>query len=260
MALVDTHCHLNHESFRNEIEQALERARAAGIERLLVVGYNIASSREAVALAENHSCLWAAVGVHPHEASSLDVSALAELREMAGHERVAAFGEIGLDYHYDHSPRELQRSAFRAQLDLALAMDLPVVIHCRAAYGETLRLLGEAGAHRGVMHCWGGSMAEAEQALALGFHLGIGGTITFKNAAEVRSVAAKAPADRLLLETDAPYLAPVPQRGKRNEPAFLIHVRDALAAARGVPGRQLALETSRNARRLFWGADLAEGA
>lgn len=260
MALVDTHCHLNHESLRHEIEPALERARAAGVERILVVGYNIASSREAIALAEIHDCLWAVVGLHPHEASSLDSRALDALRELARHDRVVAYGEIGLDYHYDHSPRDVQQTAFRMQLEVALAEDLPVVIHCRSAYGETLRILGEAGVRRGVMHCWGGTVADAEQALSLGLHLGIGGTITFKNAGEVRSAAALAPADRLLLETDAPYLAPVPLRGKRNEPAFLIHVRDALAGVRTVPARQIDEETSRNARRLFWGENSADDA
>lgn len=251
--LTDTHCHLNHERLAEDLPDVLAHAAEAGVERLLVVGFDRESSREAVRLAEMLPGVYAAVGVHPHDARHYDAETEAELRGMAENPRVVALGEIGLDYHYDFSPREAQFAAFRAQTELARETGLPIILHCREAYGDVLEVLAEENAAEigGVMHCWAGTAAEAERALSLGLYLGIGGVLTFKNAGELRDIARTAPEDRLLVETDAPYLAPVPHRGKRNEPAYVALVAQALAQLRDIPLEALAKTTSRNAETLF---------
>ncbi|MCC6728894.1 MAG: TatD family hydrolase [Chthonomonadales bacterium] len=250
--LVDTHCHLNHERFADD-GGVLDRARAAGVGRFLVVGYNIPSSAEAVQIAEREPDVFAAVAVHPHDASVYNDEAEAAIRAWTNHPRVAAVGEIGLDYHYDLSPREAQGRAFRAQCRIAREAGLPVVVHCRSAYGDTLALLAEelGDGARGVMHCWAGARGEARRALELGLHLGFGGMITFRGAEEAREAAREAPADRVLVETDAPYLAPDPHRGKRNEPAYAPIVASRLAELRGLDDRELAAQTTANAFALF---------
>jgi TatD DNase family protein len=251
--IVDTHCHLNHEQLREETAALLERARAAGVLSAVVIGFDLPSSEEAVRLARNHASLYAAVGIHPHAAESYDSGVEARLAELAGAPEVVAIGEIGLDFHYDPSAREAQERAFRPQLALARSAGLPVVIHCREAYAETLDIL-EGDLQRelgGVMHCWGGATGEAERALNLGMSLGIGGVITFKNAESLREVVSGAPLDRLLLETDAPYLAPAPYRGKRNEPAHARIVAESLAALRSLSVEETAQATTANAHRLF---------
>lgn len=221
---------------------------------MIVIGYDLPSSEQAVALAEAHAPeLWAAVGVHPHDAKSWDAATAARLRSLSDHPRVVAWGEIGLDFHYDFSPRPAQYAAFRAQMALARESGLPVVIHCREAYPETLQVLQEERADEigGVMHCWAGTPAEAEQTTALGMALGIGGTLTFKNAQPIRDAAQAAPLELLLLETDAPYLAPMPHRGKRNEPAYTHLVAEKLAELRGLTLEEIARLTTANARRIF---------
>lgn len=252
--LVDTHCHLNSEALADEAGEAVARALEAGVERMVVVGYDMTSSEEAVALAERLAPVYAAVAVHPHDARNYDARAEARLRELAAHPCVVAIGEIGLDYHYDFSPVEEQAAAMQAQLRLAEEAGLPVIIHCREAYRDVLDALERAEGARAngvVMHCWAGEPAEAKRALALGCHLGIGGVVTFKNAEAVRTAARAAPADRLLVETDAPYLAPVPHRGKRNEPAYTRLVAEKLAEVRGEPLEAVAAQTTRNALALF---------
>lgn len=251
--LIDSHCHLNHEQFAGDLPQTVARAEAADVRRMVVVGYDIPSSEQAVGLAERFASVYAAVAVHPHDAKDYDARAEARLRAWAAHPKVVAIGEIGLDYHYDFSPRAAQFAALQAQLALAHEVGLPVIIHCREAYDDVLDVLeaGQVGAVGGVMHCWGGTAAEAERALALGLCLGFGGALTFKNAEPTRTVARAVPSDRLLVETDAPYLAPVPHRGRRNEPAYTRLVAERLADLRGLSWENMAEVTTANARRLF---------
>lgn len=251
--MIDTHCHLNSERFAGDVQSAVDRAAAAGVEKMLVVGYDLPSSRLAVQLADVHpGVICAVVGVHPHDARNWSAEAAAEVRQLAAHLAVVAIGEIGLDFHYDFSTPEEQYAPFREQLALAREAGLPVVVHCREAYPETLAVLAEAGEPvAGVMHCWGGSDLEAARCVELGMHLGFGGTLTFKNADQVRACARAAPLDRILLETDAPYLAPVPYRGQRNEPAYVVEVAKRLAELRETTVEAVDETTTTNALRLF---------
>ena len=258
--LIDTHCHFNHKKLAEEIPQAIGRAQEADVQQMIVVGYDMASSEEAVRLSEAYpGTLFAAIGVHPHDSKDWDAAAEARLRVLADHPHVVAIGEIGLDYHHDFSPRDAQERAFRAQMALAWAACLPVIIHCREAYADTLHILADEGAEEtgGVMHCWAGNLSQAEETIAMGLALGLGGTLTFKNAEEVRAVAQRARLESLLIETDAPYLAPMPYRGKTNEPAYTRLVAAKLAELRGLSLPELARLTTGNARRVF--PRLAEG-
>ncbi len=252
--LIDTHCHFNHKRFADDVPDCLARAQAADVAEMIVVGADAASSADAVALAEQYApYLFAVVGVHPHDSKDWDAATADQLRAWASHPRVVAIGEIGLDFHYDFSPRDAQYRAFREQMQIARERHLPVVIHCREAYTETLQILEEENiqALGGVMHCWAGTVEEAERTIALGMHLGFGGTLTFKNADNVRESARRVPLERILVETDAPYLAPIPHRGQRNEPAYTRLVADYLADLRGVSYAEIAEATTTNARRLF---------
>ena len=238
--LTDTHCHLNLNSFAEDREQVLERAWAAGVERILVPGIDLATSCQAVELAEAHPNIFAAVGVHPHEAAGWTEETAAALRNLARSPKVAAIGEIGLDYYRDRSPRDQQRAVFRAQLAIAADLGLPVVLHNRDAWDDFWLIcagwqaaLRDAGSdlqdRPGVLHSFDGSLAQAQQAAACGFFIGISGPVTFKNAAERHAVAANVPLERILIETDSPYLAPQPHRGRRNEPAHVALVAEKLA-------------------------------
>lgn len=254
MRLVDSHVHLDDPKFAADFDQVLERAAAAGVDRMMAIGTGGGPPAldTAVRLAERHACLLATVGVHPHDASKATPESFARLRELARHPKVAAIGEIGLDYHYDLSPREVQRRVFERQLEIAVEAGKPIVIHTREAWDDTMELLRrEAPAPvRGIMHCFTGDARQAQEALDYGFHLAFGGVITFHNSAPLREVAATVPEDRLLLETDCPYLAPVPHRGKRNEPAFLVEIARRLAEARGVAVEEIARVTTANWERL----------
>jgi TatD DNase family protein len=251
MRLVDSHCHLQDERFADDREDVLQRALEA-LEWLLVVGDDLVSSREAVELAAKHKRVFAAVGIHPHHADNATEDVLQEIEALTQRERVLAWGEIGLDYYYDHSPRPTQRDAFHRQLERACALDLPVIIHSRDAEQDTVETLNaSAGRVRGVLHCFSGTAALAEAALELGLYISFSGILTFPKAQEIRDVAAMAPLDRLLVETDAPYLAPHPHRGKRCEPAHVIHTAEALARVRKMPIETLAELTTANAERLF---------
>lgn len=252
--LIDTHCHFNHSKLSEEVEACLERAEASGVERMIVVGYDLESSEQAVILAETFPLrLYAAVGIHPHDAKDWNHEAADRLKRWSDHPGVVAVGEIGLDFHYDFSPRPMQYEAFQAQMEIAREAGLPVIIHCREAYPETLGALAEAGVKEtgGVMHCWAGSITEADQTVSIGLALGFGGTLTFKNAEEVRMAAQNVPLESLLVETDAPYLAPMPHRGKRNEPAFTRLIAQRLAELRGMTFSEIAQLTTANAQRVF---------
>ncbi len=259
MTFIDSHCHIDGAEYDTDREEVIARARAAGVTAMLNVGTGDPHSgafERAVDLAEKHEEIYAAVGVHPHDAKLFDNAAEQKLLELTKQSRrVIAWGEIGLDYHYDHSPREVQREVFRRQLRLARSVHLPVVIHSREADEDTITILKEelAGHDRGgVMHCFGGSLTTARGAIELGFFISFAGNLTFKKAEALREVARHLPLDRLLIETDCPYLTPVPFRGKRNEPARVIETAQCLAELRGQELEEIGRITSENFARLFW--------
>lgn len=251
--LIDTHCHLDDGIYADGTDAVLARARGAGVGHFVVIGVGdtTASARHAVALAGAHADIHAAVGFHPHDASRVDQAARDEIAQLAAHPRVVAVGEIGLDYHYDQSPREVQRETFRHFIALARALNKPVVIHTREAADDTLAILREERASEvgGIIHCFSEDVPFARAALDLGFDLSFSGIVTFKKADAIQAAARFAPADRILLETDAPYLAPVPMRGKRCEPAYVAHTARFVAQLRGVPLDELVAQTGDNAVR-----------
>ena len=255
---VDSHCHIDGPEYDADREEVISRARDAGVEMMLNVGTgdpNSGTFERAVELAESHEDIYAAVGVHPHDAKLFDEAAEQRLLGLAKRsQRVIAWGEIGLDYHYDHSPRDVQREVFRRQLRLARSLDLPVIIHSREANDDTIAILREelTGYERaGVLHCFGGSLGMATTALALGFCISFAGNLTFKKAEDLRVIARQLPLDRLLVETDCPYLTPVPFRGKRNEPARVVETARCLAELHGKELAEIARVTSQNFAKLF---------
>ncbi len=248
MSLVDSHCHLDDEKFDADRAQVIERALAAGVEMMMAIGTG-GELDVAIQQAERYPFIYATIGVHPHDAAKATPDTFARLRDLAGHPKVLAIGEIGLDYHYDFSPRDVQRSVFERQLELAAAVHKPIVIHTREAWEDTMAQVTSLP-HGGIMHCFTGDAVQARQALDLGFHLSFGGVLTFPKAESLRQAARITPADRLLVETDCPYLAPVPHRGKRNEPAFVVDTARRLAEVRGVTPETIAECTTRNFRDL----------
>jgi TatD DNase family protein len=253
--LIDSHCHIDGHEFDGDRGEVLARAAAAGVGRVIAVGTGPSLERiaRAPALAEREPAVFAAAGVHPHDAARIEPDWWPGLERMARHPRVVAVGETGLDYHYDHSPRDAQREAFRRHVRLARAAGKPVVCHVRDAHADTLEILSEEGAAEvgGVIHCFTGGPADARAYVALGMHVSFSGIITFKTAGEIRAAVKEVPLDRILVETDSPYLAPIPLRGKRNEPAFLVHTAAAVAAAAGVSPEVLAEAATTNTSRLF---------
>ena len=255
---VDSHCHIDGAEYDADREEVISRARDAGVTAMLNVGTGDPHSgafERAVELAEKHPEIYAAVGVHPHDAKLFDDAAeLRLLNLIRQSRRVIAWGEIGLDYHYDHSPRDTQREVFRRQLRLARAQNLPVVIHSRNADEETITIMSEelTGHERaGVLHCFGGSLAMAERAIELGFFISFAGNLTFKKAEDLREVARQLPLGRLLIETDCPYLTPIPFRGKRNEPARVVETARCLAGIHEIDLEDVASTTTENFRTLF---------
>jgi TatD DNase family protein len=252
--LVDTHAHLMDDAFASDLPAVLERASAVGVDTIVCVGYDLASSRAAVALAAERPSLSATVGVHPNHLAEAPADWYRQLRALAQEPHVVAIGESGLDYYRAYTTPEVQREGFGAQLALAAELDLPIVIHCREAEADVLTALGGAPtgpSARGVLHCFSGSDTTMEAAVQAGYYISFAGTVTFKNAAALRAVAARVPEDRLLVETDAPYLSPMPHRGQRNEPARVRLTADCLAQVRGVTPEALADSTTANARRVF---------
>ena len=252
---VDSHCHLDMDRYDADRAEVLARARAAGVSRMITIGAGGAMecNDAAVRLARDNDDIFATVGVHPHDASTVDDAVVTEIARLAREPKVVGIGETGLDFYYDNSPRQRQEEAMRRFVVLARECGLPLVVHVRDAYdlcADIIRAerLGEAG---GVIHCFSGDRAAARVFLDLGLHLSFSGIVTFKNAEELRLAAKAAPAERLLVETDAPFLAPVPRRGKRNEPSFVLHTAALLAELRGESLDALAASTSANARRLF---------
>jgi TatD DNase family protein len=268
---IDTHAHLDAPRFEADLDAVLRRAHEAGVKWIITIGADLASSRSAVALAERYEAVYATVGVHPHEARAADRSTLNEVRDLAAHPLVVAVGEIGLDYYRDLSPRHAQRAAFESQLALAGEAFKPVVVHirdqrdCASAYDDALSILGtwtsglsiRQSFHSpilpspGVLHCFSGTPDAAEAALDLGFYLGVDGPVTYPNARALQAMVFGLPLERLLLETDCPYLAPQARRGKRNEPAYLPYIAEKIAELKGLSPSAVARTTTENARRLF---------
>lgn len=253
MILFDTHAHLDSEDYDGDRDEMIRRARDAGVVLIVNVGYDLESSRRSIKLAEEYDFIYAAVGIHPHDAESAVPGYLGELEKLAAHPRVVALGEIGLDYYRDLSPRPVQQKVFLEQMALAKRLNKPIIIHDRDAHGDIMNLLrkeglGPAG---GVMHCYSGSWEMAKECLSMGFYLSIAGPVTFPNAPKLKEVASRVPLDRLLIETDAPYLTPVPHRGKRNETAYVAFTADATAKLRGMETEDLAKLCTENGRRLF---------
>ena len=253
--LVDSHAHIQGEEFSGDIDGVLERAQQAGVEKIVVVGGagDLASNRRAVELAHSRDGLFATVGMHPHDAKAVSEEELARLRELAKDSKVVAIGETGLDFYYNHSPRGVQIEIFRRFIHMACETGLPLIVHDRDAHREIAELLhteGE-GKLRGVIHCFTGDHEAAKAFLDLGFYISFSGIVTFKNAGPLREVARKLPLDRLLVETDSPYLAPVPHRGKRNEPAFVREVAETIAKLREIGLEEVAQATTRNVQELL---------
>lgn len=251
--LVDSHCHLDAPKFDEDRTEAIARARAAGVERMINVGCDLASSRRSIDLAQTHPDIFATVGVHPHEAKDAPAGFDDTLVTLAAHARCVAIGECGLDYYYDHSPRDVQRRVFAQQIAAAKRARKPLVLHVRDAFDEAVDILEAEGAREvgGVFHCFTGNVAQAKRALDIGFLLSMPGVVTFKNAGELPDVARMAPREMLLVETDAPYMAPHPHRGKRNEPAFVALTAAFVADVRNEERRAFTDQTGENARRLF---------
>lgn len=252
--LVDTHTHLNDAKFAEDCESVIARAREAGVTRMINMGDTLASSEQAVTLAEAHEGLYAGIGIHPEEAFEMTAREDDILAAWASKPEVVAIGEIGLDYYWEKDPdkRRLQQRIFIRQLDLARQLHLPVCIHDRDAHGDTLAILKREGRGiRGVLHCYSGSLEMARELLKLGWYLGVDGPLTFKNAAKLPEIVRAMPLERLLVETDAPYMAPVPMRGKRNEPSFVRFVAAKVAELRGLSLEEVARVTTRNAENLY---------
>ena len=255
MSLIDSHCHLDSAEFDADRDEVIQRALDAGVEHMVAIGTGSGPPdlEAGIRLADRHAAFYATVGVHPHDSAKATPDDLRRLERLLAHPKVVALGEIGLDYHYDFAPRETQKSIFIEQMAIAAAARKPIAIHTREAWDDTLALIEQhwkPSGLAGIMHCFSGGPAEAQRALELGFYLSFGGIVTFPKALDVQASARAAPKDRILIETDAPYLAPVPKRGKRNEPALMIHTARKLAELRGETLEDISRTTSDNFRRL----------
>jgi TatD DNase family protein len=255
MMLVDSHCHLDFPDFEGEVDGVIERARHAGVGLMLTVSTTLKSFERGLDIAKRHDCVFCSLGVHPHEVDAEVKVELGRLIELADHPKVVGIGETGLDFHYVHSSREGQEASFRTHIAAARETGLPLIVHSRDADEDTLRILREeqknGDAYRGVFHCFGGSRDLANAAIDLGFHISFSGILTFKKADAVREVARSLPVERLLVETDSPYLAPVPCRGRRNEPALVTHVAAVAAELKEIEPEALADQTTKNFLALF---------
>jgi len=251
---IDTHCHLEDEKFSDDRTEVIARAKVAGVSRIINFGSTLASSIAVTELTKNFPELYAGVGIHPEEIDDFDSKTCAALAALAAEKKVVAIGEIGLDYHWEKDPqrRLIQQRIFIEQLDLARQLNLPVCVHDRDAHGDTLKILQtEARDLRGVLHCYSGSLEISREVFKLGWLIGVDGPLTFKNSAKLPDIVRTAPRDMILIETDAPYLAPTPYRGKRNEPAYVVEVAKKLAEVRGETLEEVADYTTANARRLY---------
>ena len=253
--LIDTHAHLDYPHLYEQLDDVLARADAAGVKQIISIGVKLSTADKPKAIAEVHDNVWCSVGIHPHEAENepqaCDIDAITKA---ADHPKVVAIGEAGLDYFYDNAPRDLQAKSLRAQITVARALGLPIIIHSRDADDDMANILEDEyskGPYKGVLHCFSSGKRLAERAIAIGFYVSFSGILTFKTATEIQEVAKIVPQDRILVETDAPFLAPVPKRGQKNEPAFSRHTAEFLAELRAMPLETLAEITTQNAKSLF---------
>lgn len=253
MMLFDTHAHLNAEQFDTDLEEVIARAKAEKVERIVVVGFDKPTITRAMELIEEHDFIYAAIGWHPVDAIDMTEEDLSWIKELSAHEKVVAIGEMGLDYHWDKSPKDIQKEVFRKQIALAKEVNLPIIIHNRDATEDVVTILKEEGAEEvgGIMHCFTGSAEVARQCMDMNFYISFGGPVTFKNAKKPKEVAKEIPNDRLLIETDCPFLTPHPFRGKRNEPSYVKYVAEQLAELKGLTYEEIASITTENAKRLF---------
>lgn len=250
--MFDSHAHLDDDRFDKDRQEAINRAWEAGLTGIVNVGADMESSARSIELAEACDTIFASVGMHPHDAKDMKEADYLQLKRWAAHPKVVAIGEIGLDYHYDHSPRPVQQEVFVRQLDVARKMGKPVIIHEREAHADMLTLVKSAGQGlTGVFHCFSGSLETAREAIKLGFYISLAGPVTFSNSVKAKQVAAGVPLDRLLIETDSPYLTPHPLRGRRNEPAFVRHVAEEVARLREISIEEVTAATTANVKRLF---------
>lgn len=251
--LFDTHAHLNADQFEDDVDEVIKRAQAEGVTNIVVVGFDEKTIRGALKLAEQYDFIYAAVGWHPVDAIDFKEEHLIWLEELAAHPKVVALGEMGLDYHWDKSPRDVQKRVFRKQIQLAKKVKLPIIIHNRDAHEDIVQILKEEGASAvgGIMHCFGSSLEIAQQCLDMNFYISFGGPVTFKNAKRPKEVAKALRLDRLLIETDCPYLAPHPYRGKRNEPKYVKLIAEAIAELKGLTYEEVVQTTNENAKKVF---------
>lgn len=251
--LFDTHAHLNAHQFAEDEAEVIKRAQEAGVSNMVVVGFDKETIQSAIRIAETYDFIYAAIGWHPVDAIDMKEEDLKWMEELANHPKVVALGEMGLDYYWDKSPKEVQQEVFRKQIRLAKKVKLPIIIHNREATQDIITILKEEGAAEvgGIMHCFSGSVETAKECIAMNFLISLGGPVTFKNAKKPKEVASEVPLEKLLIETDCPYLAPHPYRGKRNEPAYVKLVAEQIAELKGISYEEVARQTSLNAKKLF---------
>lgn len=250
---IDTHVHLNADQYEEDLQEVIDRALEANVKKMVVIGFDRITIERAMKLVEEYSFIYAVVGWHPVDAIDCTEEDLKWIEELAAHEKVVGIGEMGLDYHWDKSPKEIQQEIFRKQIRLAQKVKLPIIIHNRDATEDVIRILQEEEAYLtgGIMHCFGGSVETAKQCIDMNFMISLGGPVTFKNAKRPKEVAAEIPLEYLLIETDAPYLAPHPHRGKRNEPGLVPLVAEEIARLKGISIEEVAEATTKNAERFF---------
>jgi len=253
LRLIDTHAHLDFDDYNQDREEVFNRARKIGVEKIVNIGADLEGSQRAVELAEKHDYVFASVGIHPHEADTVNEQSLAKIKALAESLKVKAIGECGLDFYYDNSPREIQKDAFRKQLKLALELKLPVIVHSREAAAETLEIIDQTGdfAENLIFHCYAYGPDEIEEIIKRDYYVAFGGLITFNSAQPIREALKKMPLNRILLETDAPYLTPAPKRGKRNEPAYLEHILKKAAEIKEINFEEMGRITTENAERIY---------
>lgn len=251
--LFDTHAHLNAEQFEEDLEEVIERAQEVGVSNIVVVGFDRPTITRAMELVEKYEFIYASIGWHPVDAIDMTMDDLAWIEELLAHPKVVALGEIGLDYYWDKSPQDIQKEVFRKQIRLAKKVNLPIVIHNREATADIVTILKEEDAKEvgGIMHCFSGSVEVAKECVKMNFYISLGGPVTFKNAKKPKEVAQEIPLEKLLIETDCPYLAPHPFRGKRNEPSYVKLVAEQIAELKGISYEEVAKKTTENAKKLF---------
>ncbi len=251
MMFIDSHAHLEWESYKADFSEVLKHAQNAKVELILNIGTTLEHCKQGIELAKQYPHIFASVGIHPHDANKVPMDYLDQLKELAKNPKVKAIGEIGLDYYYEHSPREIQLQRFEEQVQLAKDLHLPLSIHCREAFQDCFDILNKISYFYGVFHCFTGTQEEAKKALELGFYISFSGIVTFKKSTALQEVAKQIPLEKMLIETDAPFLAPEPHRGKRNEPAFVVLTAQKIADLKNTPLETVAQKTTHNAKTLF---------